>query len=263
MVVVRVADRTDDKYPLTRAIFDDPCVLYHGTWSTYSNRIDRDGFIHAELPFSVDSLKTISNARDALDLGSYGRQLFFSQNGGGGNGGVNLSMADDFWAARQYSTDGGGEVVRIMLREARELENLCASEEARRRLVTELEEALKKVDHHEPTRRVIELLKDEFALEELCNDVRLARRAIEAEISGGFPVVYAIRVVPEWFGKRWERHLYLLGDGTRSEELRCARSLIGAKQLVGKAEYPHGTSSTFSPGESGWDELKERGLVAE
>ena len=42
-------------------------------------------------------------------------------------------MANSFWGAREYSTDEGGEVVRTMLREAKEVESFGTDEGVRLR----------------------------------------------------------------------------------------------------------------------------------
>jgi hypothetical protein len=203
MISMRIADRFDNKYPFAKMLYEDPCVLYHGTSSVYADRIEREGFINAELSFTVNSLRTISDAGVLLGIGSYGQNLFFSHGGGGGKGGIQLSMASSFWGAREYSTDGGGEVVRIMFEEAKQIENFRTSEEARISLKARWEDGLKRSPNHEPTKRAVELLAGGPGLDRLCTEVRSARETLEAETAGGFPVVYAIRVLPEWFGDRW------------------------------------------------------------
>jgi hypothetical protein len=261
MLIKTIADPHNKKYPFPKSFFHDPDILYHGTWSAYANRIDEEGFVNSDLPFSVSHLRTISDAGVALGIGSYGRDLFFSNEGGGGKEGVELSMANSFWGAREYSTDEGGEVVRIMLREAKNAERFGTDEEVRLRWKSECEDGLKTHPDHAPTKAVVKLLSTTSEMDRLCSGVRHAREAIEAVTRGGFPVVYAIRVEPDWFGEQWERHLYQISDGMRTEELSCLRSLIAAARLVAKAEYPNGTSTHFSPGTFDWSELQEMDLV--
>lgn len=261
MQTTRIADQLDNKYPFSRALFEDATILYHGTWSLYSERIEREGFVHLELPFAVHHLKTISNAGVSLGIGSYGEDLFFSHAGGGGKDGIHLSMAESFWGAREYSTDGGGEVVRMMLKEARQIENYRVNDEARVSLKSRWDEGLKKSPNHEPTKRAVALLDGGAEFDRLCHEIRQAREAIEAETLGGFPVVYAIRVQPDWFPDQWERHLHHVHEDSRTDELRCLRSLITAERIVGKAEYPNGTGSSFSLGNGSWEELKTMGLT--
>ena len=40
MLTTTVTDPFDNKYRFGKALFDDPNILYHGTWSAYTHRID-------------------------------------------------------------------------------------------------------------------------------------------------------------------------------------------------------------------------------
>jgi len=60
---------------------------------------------------------------------TYAKQVFFA--GRPGHPRSQLSMTGNFWHARAYATDGGGEVVRMTLQEARNFEALCSEDEQR------------------------------------------------------------------------------------------------------------------------------------
>jgi hypothetical protein len=63
-----------------------------------------------------------------------------------------------------------------------------------------------------------------------------------------YPVVYAVRVEPSWFGDGWEDYLRNWQDlGSGGTELRCRGLEISRDRLVGRADYPHGTDESFSP----------------
>jgi hypothetical protein len=85
------------------------------------------------------------------------------------------------------------------------------------------------------------LLKNDDALQQLHAEVVAAREALTAMGTGGYPVVYAIRVEPAWFGDNWENYLYTWESGFGSLDLCCNSCKILPDRLVGKAEYPQGT----------------------
>src|SRR5258708_6383317 len=98
MDTVTIADPEDQRFPFGREMWDDARVVYHGTWSTYSPRIEADGFIHAELPFDHDDIATVMRAWEAVGiLDSYAKTVFFPGTSGPGS---KLSMTGSFWHAR-------------------------------------------------------------------------------------------------------------------------------------------------------------------
>jgi hypothetical protein len=43
MISVAIDDPKSNLYPFSKQLWDDPQVVYHGTWSAYSARIEADG----------------------------------------------------------------------------------------------------------------------------------------------------------------------------------------------------------------------------
>jgi hypothetical protein len=242
MDVVKIIDPGDPRFPFGKELWADPHVVYHGTWSAFSARIEADGFGHPELPFDDEDIASIMRARQAIGWGSYA-PTFFGDNPGPRQ---ELSMTGNFWHARAYSTDGGGEVIRITIKEALEFEALCTSDEKRIALINSWKKALKAEPGHYLTVKAVGVLEDQDAMQALCNTVRTARTAIEKVTKGGFPVVYALRVEPEWFPERWERYMFNWTEGKRAAvELRCRRDLLCNDRILAKAIYPNGTDPDF------------------
>jgi hypothetical protein len=241
-----ITNADDRTFPFSRALFENPYIVYHGTWSAYAKRIESEGFGGPALPFDQNDLETIAEALEkAGTLGSYTRTVFSNQPG---QPRTQLSMTGNFWHARAYATDGGGEVVRMVLKDAKDFETLCFGNEQRLALKAGWEEALKKSPGHSLTVRAVEFLGDQAALQETCRRVRDARQAIECVVHGGFPVVYAISVEQSWFGETWDRYLAQWEDGHRAAvELRCSRDLVSSDRIVAKALYPNGTDPSFLP----------------
>lgn len=94
----------------------------------------------------------------------------------------------------------------------------------------------------------------------LCTAVRLACQKIESVTTGGFPVVYALRVEPQWFPTSWEAYIHHWEQGHRGAvELRCRRDLITADRIVAKAMYPNGTDPDKQW--DGFETWKQLGLL--
>jgi hypothetical protein len=246
MYTVTVSDRTDRGYPFQRNIFENPVVLYHGTWSSYASKIEKKGFLDADLPFNLDDIKTIMNARERIGIGSYATSMVLPRTQKATD--RYLSMTPNYWYARAYATDGGGETVRIMAKEARDFEDINIRDERRLALKAYWEGGLRKSPTHAETLRVVELLSDKQALHTLGENVIIARERLESATKDGFPIVYAIEVEPDWFPKEeWDDYKCDLEEGRRALELRCACDHISPDRLVAKAIYPNGTDSTFTP----------------
>jgi len=238
-----ITDPNDRRYPLTRKTFEDRRVLYHGSWSTWSPMIDRDGLVHLSLPFKWQHVATVFNANQAVGRGSYLR-LFLGEGYPRQPPPRNLYLSANFWVARAYATDNGGEVVRKTIQEAEQFERICASSEMRTALKDHWEKGLLECGEDRRTRAAAELLGNEEALRQICIDVKAAKRALIDLTTGGHPVVYAIRVQPEWLGDYWTRHISAWEDGEREDNLRCSAD-IPTDRIVAKITYPNGTDADF------------------
>jgi len=245
MDTITIASPTDQSFPFSRQLFEDPHIVYHGTWSAYADRIESAGFGGVALPFDHNEIQVVMHAWEQVGiLGTYARDVFFAHTPGQPR--MELSMTANFWHARAYATDGGGEVVRKVLQDANGFESLCSNDEKRLALKARWEDGLKQSPGHRPTMSAVEVLSDEQRLNAICAGVTTARRAIEDVVKGGFPVVYAIRVDPQWFGETWETYILNWKEGSRAAvELRCGRDLISPDRIVAKAIYPNGTDSDF------------------
>lgn len=66
MDAVTIDDATDRSFPFRRSVFEDPTVLYHGTWSNWSGMIERDGLRRGSVPFDWRLIATIYEADQAI-----------------------------------------------------------------------------------------------------------------------------------------------------------------------------------------------------
>ena len=210
MECITVADPNDRSFPLSRELFEDRQILYHGSWSTYSSRIESEGFIHGALPFDWRHVATVFRAMQAI--GGSALHVFLGEEYPRRPPPCDLSLIANFWSARAYATDEGGEVVRMTIREAQQFERICASPQERAALKAHWENGLREYPNHAATKAVATLLGDDEALQRLSSEVKAPRDALVSLTAGGCPMVYAIRVEPSWFGNQWTRHLHI-GNG--------------------------------------------------
>lgn len=96
-------------------------------------------------------------------------------------------------------------------------------------------------------------------MHELRDIVKTARTQLIERGEGGYPVVYAVRVEPEWFGEGWERYLIDWNEmGTSGNELKCRGVIVGPERLVARADFPNGTDPHFLPTHiTQWDDIEE------
>ena len=257
METVVITDREDRSYPLNKDFFDNPQIMYHGSWSTYAKAIEERGFVHGDLPFDWKDVATVFEAHRAIGRGSY-LPVFLGRNYPLEQPARDLSITGNFWLARGYATDGGGEVLRKTIEEALSFEEICAIPEKRSELKAHWLKGLQEYSGHAATAAAIRMLDDEEGLSRLCRGVKAIRERLTDLTNGGFPVVYAIRVQPEWFGDRWPGYLSDWDRGARAGELRCCGNLVPLHQILGKAEYPNGTDRDYTPNLfHSWEEYQE------
>src|SRR5580692_240770 len=115
---VTISDPEDRQFPFSRVTFEDPHVLYHGTWSTFSSEIESEGFA-SECPVPWPKIAIIARALDAIGIGSFASGFFKGKLPTTKRPGGVLGLSCNFWLARAYSTDGGGEIIRTTIRDAK------------------------------------------------------------------------------------------------------------------------------------------------
>jgi len=68
---ITVSDHGDRSYPFRRELFEDPCVVYHGSWSTWSPQVEATGFHQGDFPFEWKCVATVCNRTRAIGRGSF------------------------------------------------------------------------------------------------------------------------------------------------------------------------------------------------
>ena len=144
METVTITDTEDRSYPFNKSFFDNPEILYHGSWSTYAKTIEVEGFVHGALPFDWQDIARVFEANQAVGRGSY-LPVFLGARYPREEPPRDLAITGNFWFARAYATDGGGEVVRKTIEEARSFEEICTIPEKRAALEAHWQKGLQGV----------------------------------------------------------------------------------------------------------------------
>src|SRR5580692_4597361 len=118
MMIVIIDDPRNWDFPFTRAFYEDEHVVYHGTSSTNSAVLESEGFIRGRVPFDVSPLRRLLSISDEMEHKSWARTTV-----AGLSTSTQLSRTEprkiyfsgNFWFARSYATDLGGETVNKAL----------------------------------------------------------------------------------------------------------------------------------------------------
>ncbi len=254
MYSITITNPQDRSFPFCRTIFEDQHVLYHGTWSAWSSRIEAAGFVPGVLPFNWHHVATVFRANQAIGRGSFLR-LFLGQKYPRDIPPCDLYLSANFWVARGYATNKGGEVIRKTIEEAEQFERICATPQQLVELKTRFKNALREHGPHALTQAAIETIENEKVLKQFRIEVKAARDALIRLTEVGHPIVYAIRVEPEWLGEYWSEHISGWEEGTREVNLRHCGGTIPPDRIVAKAIYPNGTDREFMPAQvSTWED---------
>ena len=132
MEIITITDPDDLNYPyaLGKDTFFDPVVYYHGTSSEFSSTIESDGFKLSNNVYDKADLMELYKAYDSPYFNSMydtGKEMKMQKEdlhfvlGGGGDDMNNepLSFSGNYWIARNYSINCGGEAIDHAVKMAR------------------------------------------------------------------------------------------------------------------------------------------------
>jgi hypothetical protein len=228
IVTVWVEQTRNFNYPFSGALYDDPTVVYHGTSSINRDLIEAQGLIPGAPRFPVQLLQNLVALCDAVRFRSWSYITVK-----GLSRGTQLSRPADrrvylsanFWYARDYATNTGGETVHNAILLADQL---------------------------------LEYLGTNSEHDDLISQVTIIRASLTALTDGSFPVVYAVRVDPEWFDRKGEEFIRLdLGQLVETAVNLSCPCLIPAESLLAKVEYVNGAESGYlGPQPKTWDKAR-------
>jgi hypothetical protein len=226
---VKIEDPRDCTYPFTSALYDDPQVIYHGTSSNYASLIECRGFMAGNVPLPLMDLESLVSVCERIGFRPWSYTTIKGlADGGKLTHGMNrhVYFSANFWYARDYARSIGGETVHNAILLTEELLSHLGS------------------GHHQEGR--------------LIEKVQEIRQRLLADTLGSFPVVYAVRVEPEWLGhpSDLDRDEHMKGFLTAAVNISCATA-IPFDRLVGKVEYFNGAEGGYlSLRPAAWEEAR-------
>jgi len=255
MIHTTIEQSSDVLYPFSKEWYDDPFILYHGTSSIYSESIEHDGWNMNEQPYDIADFQKICNFFE--DIGwdgtpkNSGYSVLRSFSLGGDDNYVDskpVSFSQIYWTARNYSRNIGGESIHYFFLAIEDILNMCESkqlqDEHRKFLEDELKEFLdmqKKTSNPEFLNNGInryENFLENFSTDFLNNSKNITiklQEKYEHFKKIHFPVVYVVKVEPDWFENNDE--FDILDD--KSLELR-AKTNISSSSLIARIDFPNG-----------------------
>ncbi len=231
METLQITDPLDWSYPFSRALYEDSTIVYHGTASNFAAAIERDGLVAGVPHFPIDEIQELVTLSDALNLRSWSYGCVK-----GLASGAMLErpsercvfLSANFWFARDYATNVGGETVQNAIILADEL-----------------------ATH----------LRATGGSSDVTNRVSAIQADLVKPTAGSFPIVYALRVDGTWLkDKGGELRRRNLGDMVApTVNISCLRS-VPSDRLLAKAEYVSGAGSGYiGPQPISWDEARRLG----
>ena len=114
MKIISIDDPNDLYYPLDKETYWDPEVYYHGTSKQYSTSIEKNGF-HLEKVYDAIDVSELYNAfaspyfqaMNFEEMDYHKEDLTYAIGGAGDS----VSFSGNYWYARNYSINLGGESI--------------------------------------------------------------------------------------------------------------------------------------------------------
>jgi hypothetical protein len=200
-----IEDCLDPFYPFDRDLYEDEHVIYHGTWSTHCPQIEQSGMGKACIAYrqaDIDALCQIclrfGNTGDpmrggfsVLDACAYGISP----------GNRPIYLTGNYWCARGYAKNRGGETIHHALEAIADMERCFAQGKRRQELQTRLRANARTAtaEEGELIREQIANLQDRLLLEKSRQHLEEISARLKPLARGGFPVVYAVKGNPRWF----------------------------------------------------------------
>jgi hypothetical protein len=260
MKVIPIDSPDDFFYPLDKKTYKNPRILYHGTSSTFSSAIEKRGLRIDYQPCAIEDIMQLCDMYESLGRNEESGTCYVLQDkatkiSGGIIGVKTISFADDYWIARNYACNPGGETLQDILRATEELSKYILQMGSRPNFDQESKFMVLQAQRAKYVHGRYRGCSDEGCntthFGGLISSLNFIKKKYERIISKHYPVVFAAKVEPEWFVS-WLKDLE---DGIDGQKLRLdlhCKIPIPPTNLRARIDFPNG-ANRFSP--SGGDPL--------
>lgn len=260
IIMKKILDPDDIIFPLSRELFEDPKVLYHGTSSKFSKNIETYGWRVNDQPYDIDDVRYICNISELLFYAGYGYAVLRPFTLGTSDAYLNkkrASFTSNYWMARRFASVKGGETINAIFFAIKEFQNLLNSEEKIQNHINSLKVYYDKykniLQNIESTDQNIDSIKDNYnryntAIEKLNNrkflriEFEKFKKLIEKYkplVEDVYGVVYALKIRPEWF-KNWMKPY---NSATQTDYLAVVN--IEPESIIAKVRFPNGITKYY------------------
>jgi hypothetical protein len=226
----------DPFYPFQRELYDDDHVVYHGTWSTYAPLIKAHGMGRECLAYDQEDIDALCELGWRLgcagDAKNGGVDVLQACAYGFKKGQRPIYLTRNYWCARGFARNRGGETVQHAIVAINGLEQLLADRNLRQSHVAQLREQLRDLrgEAREVVLEQLNSIRDTRLLAEMSQQLAGIAGRIRSLAAHGHPVVYAIKADPRWYQWQYDSH--------RVGTMEVAR--VPARRIRARADFVNG-----------------------
>lgn len=230
-----ITDPDDRENPVVELSTEDS-LIYHGTHSMFSPRIEEQGFCLDDFSAAYGAeIRTIVAACD---------ELYFKPDGYAAAKGFSdkncVYFSASFLSARAYAINVGGERLDGGLRAAEKFLAFARDKHLLERQATHWVAVLKQHGRpHAATERVLFNLRSTGVVRKLAEQVENAHSILSLAIRDGYPVVYAVHDERSWISGTDE---LATGDFHKEPFGGIRLTQVSSDRIFARIEYPNGIS---------------------
>jgi len=258
---VEITNQYDVTYPLDRNIYENRRIVYHGTSSIFTEEIEKNGWGLNKQPYDIDDIKFVCEAYESIDYeGSSGYAIIRSWTLGDNNFYIGKKpgyFSQNYWIARDYAIPQGGETISGLIYAINDYFDLIRNPERCFKHKEKLQKKLSRfppgVKYHDTLLQCLKRLDDDTYFNKISEKLKDIKNKYEGLIKNHYPVVYALKVKPDWFenwsepSKYWLEKLFdPYNDIITKEVDLVAKKSISPSCIISRINFPNGAKD-FAP----------------
>lgn len=278
IIIKKILNPDDIIFPLSRDLFEDPKVIYHGTSSKFSKSIETYGWRINDQPYDIDDVRYICNISELLFYFGGGYSILRPFTLGTFDAYLNkkrASFTSNYWMARRFASVKGGETINAIFYAMKNFQDLLNSEEKIQNHINSLKVYYDKYKNMlqiiKSTDPNIHIIKDNYSgykkAIQMLNNSKFLRSASEKckkliekynpLVEDVYGIVYVLRIQSEWF-ENWKKPY---NSAVQTDYLAAVD--IESESIIAKVEFPNGITKYYpasnQPLPLAWaiDEFKE------
>jgi len=237
----------DITFPLERKIYDDSTIVYHGTSSIFVSKIEDEGWVINKQSYSIDDIKFVCKVYESIGYSnSFGYAVIRSCTLGINNYKVRKksgSFTQNYWYARNYAINPGGETIKNLIATIDDFIRLIDNHDLLLEHAQKLEQELSKlppnIDYRNTLKSCLRKIRNDIYLKDVSSKLRALKVKYENIIKDRYPVVYAVKVEPQWF-ENWMEPIKI-GDYMEIKAIDLhAKVSILPENIVVRINFPNG-----------------------